>query len=295
MNLISKNAVPLLYFCSKIYQMKKIVVAVDFSDVSSNAAAYAIALAKTTGASVTLLHVFHLPSINTEALLIPDLEQLEKENEIALSAFEKELCEKYPNNLQITNVARAGFLADELKDYVKETNAGLIVMGITGAGRFEELLFGSNATSMMEDAACPVMIIPAKATYTPIKSVAFACDYKNDKRTLSLAKIKEFVKMLGAKLSIINFLSENEGIDLNKATIGINIDSYFEELSPKLFFHKAIDGKIAEEIDTFIHTHKIDVLIMVPRKHSFLSNLLHASTTKKMAFQTPIPLLTIHE
>jgi hypothetical protein len=33
----------------------------------------------------------------------------------------------------------------------------------------------------------------------------------------------------------------------------------------------------------------------MPRKHSLLSSLFHESNTKKMAFHTHIPVLTLHD
>ncbi|MCG7860278.1 universal stress protein, partial [Flavihumibacter sediminis] len=62
--------------------MNAILVATDFSNPSRGAAAYAAALAKLNGATLTLLHAYLLPTPVSEVpYVMVSVEELQKDNE----------------------------------------------------------------------------------------------------------------------------------------------------------------------------------------------------------------------
>ena len=85
------------------------------------------------------------------------------------------------NNLVIENNVSFGFAVDNIISLAKENKANIIIMGTKGASNLEGLLLGSIATSVMEKATCPVLVIPQNAAFNDIKKIVFATDYhKND-------------------------------------------------------------------------------------------------------------------
>jgi nucleotide-binding universal stress UspA family protein len=44
-----------------------------------------------------------------------------------------------------------------------------------------------------------------------------------------------------------------------------------------------------------VNNHPIDMLIMLPKKHSFFASLFHKSQSKEMAYHSHIPLLALHQ
>jgi len=55
------------------------------------------------------------------------------------------------------------------------------------------------------------------------------------------------------------------------------------------------DDDVVVGINRFVDKHGVDLLVMIPRKHSMLSSLFHESNTQRMAFHTHVPLLALHE
>jgi hypothetical protein len=47
--------------------------------------------------------------------------------------------------------------------------------------------------------------------------------------------------------------------------------------------------------NSFTSDHNIDLIVTVPRKHSFLMGLYKTSHTKKLAYHSHIPVAAIHE
>ncbi len=90
--------------------MKNILVPIDFSKASRNAAKYAVSLAKCFDADVTLINVIRSPVIIDDSILasvmITQAEVLEGNKEL----MEKALSKKYPG--KIIGLVKEGFPAD---------------------------------------------------------------------------------------------------------------------------------------------------------------------------------------
>jgi hypothetical protein len=52
---------------------------------------------------------------------------------------------------------------------------------------------------------------------------------------------------------------------------------------------------IEEGINKFLKNHPTDLLIMVAKKRNFITKIIEPSHTKKMTYQTKIPLLVLHQ
>jgi nucleotide-binding universal stress UspA family protein len=50
-----------------------------------------------------------------------------------------------------------------------------------------------------------------------------------------------------------------------------------------------------DAISNFASDHEIDLIVTVPRKHSFISGLYKTSHTKKLAYHSHVPVVAIHE
>ena len=87
-------------------------------------------------------------------------------------------------------------------------------------------------------------------------------------------------------------MKPNEEISVEKA----ETDSYVEE---KLYATKhdtffIYDEKVDKGVIEFVEHHDTDILITSPKNHNFLHDLFVESKTKKLAFHSHIPVLTIH-
>jgi hypothetical protein len=50
-----------------------------------------------------------------------------------------------------------------------------------------------------------------------------------------------------------------------------------------------------EATNTFLHQHKIDLLITIPKRRSFFYTIFKRSHTKMMAFHSNVPLMVVHD
>jgi nucleotide-binding universal stress UspA family protein len=130
---------------------EKILLAVDGSEHSVQAAAAASEIATMSGGMVHVLHVHEaglvLPvEMNTEAQGVVDqtIKQLEAEG-VNVSG-------------QAVS-ARAGSVAPTIIDAARSFGSDLIVMGTRGLSDFSGLLVGSIAHKVIHHADCPVLVV----------------------------------------------------------------------------------------------------------------------------------------
>jgi hypothetical protein len=52
---------------------------------------------------------------------------------------------------------------------------------------------------------------------------------------------------------------------------------------------------LVDTVQTFVADKNIDILVTVPRNHSFFGNLFKTSKTKQLVYESTIPILAAHE
>ena len=71
------------------------------------------------------------------------------------------------------------------------------------------------------------------------------------------------------------------------------MNELLQGFEPEYAFIRLFD--FADAINQFALDRNADLIITVPRKHSFLSSLFTTSHTKKLAYHSHLPVLAIHE
>jgi nucleotide-binding universal stress UspA family protein len=275
--------------------MKKFLVPTDFSDTSKNAARFAVELAQDDPNTTVILYNLYdkiAPGSDGTPLTETDEDRKTVLNQ-ALANLEIELHEL--STVRIQYVAEEGTsLVESVERYVRYNGIDVVIMGITGATRLEQIFMGSNALNMARQGVCPVIIVPPDARFRRIQNVLFASDFKNVKSTTPVAQIKNILDIFKPQLHIVNVDSEHyvELTDEYKAERAW-LAKTFEEYNPEFYFIRMYD--FLDAIGAFASDHQIDLIITVPRRHSFISGLYKSSHTKKLAYHSHIPVVAIHE
>lgn len=275
--------------------MRKFLVPTDFSDTAKNAARYAVQLAANDPDSTIILYnLFDKLAAGSDGSLLTETDDDRKKvlNQ-ALANLEIELHEIA--SVKIEYVAEEGHsLVESVEKYVRYNAIDIVIMGLTGATRLEQIFMGSNALNMARQGVCPVIIVPPAATYKKIENVLLASDFKNVKNTTPKAQIRKVLDIFKPKLHIVNVDAEHyvQLTDEYKAERAW-MEKYFEDYNPEFYFIRMYD--FLDAISNFTTDHNIDLIVTVPRKHSFLSGLYKTSHTKKLAYHSHVPVVAIHE
>jgi nucleotide-binding universal stress UspA family protein len=143
-------------------RIARILVGVDFSDVSERALGRALDVAEQLGASVIVCHVvpIPLPMVETAALgLIPANLDMRESAAIAEKAT-LDLVARHDNGpVELTSVIRQGDAATEIAAAAREMNADLIVVGTQARTGVARILLGDVAQTVVRSTNLPVMLL----------------------------------------------------------------------------------------------------------------------------------------
>ncbi|PWT99716.1 MAG: hypothetical protein C5B52_10160 [Bacteroidetes bacterium] len=274
--------------------MKTFIVPIDFSETSVNAARFAVKLAADSGnVSLILYNSYEkIRSGSDGTPLFNDPDARKKIAEVALESVKTELLTI--EKVRIECVAEQGDFVDNIEAFIKHHGIEMVIMGITGSTPLEQIVIGSNTLNIIERNICPVLIIPPGSKYHGIKNVVFASDFKEVERTTPIQPIKSFLGLVRPTLHVANVdhehyveLTEDYKKERNK------LEGMLAPFKPEFYFIRLYD--FVETISQFAEDKNIDVIITVPRKHSFITGLFKTSNTKKLAYHSHVPILAIHE
>jgi len=272
--------------------MKTIVVATDFSDAAHNASLYAVELAKAFNARLILFSAYQqvggpaweVPVIlNLEEMLLQVQRRLEDEASIIAAG----------NAVNVSICSKAGFAPDAIIKVVEENNADMIIAGMKKSGKGIRRFFGSTVSALVKKLKVPMIIVPEETTYSPVTTIALANekDLAPDADRRSLDALRELGERFHAKLYLIRIAKNKVAETFELLNRPFQINRMLRTLDP---VYKCIEDKdVSKALNEFNAAYHVDMMALLPHKHSLIDRWFSKSTTHDMIFETPIPLLIL--
>jgi nucleotide-binding universal stress UspA family protein len=273
--------------------MKTILFPTDFSKNASHAAEYAGMLVKKLDAKVILLHAFSIPMVPANHTSYNVRFAIESYR----TSLSKDL-EKFTNKFiqdsglpidRISSKIEYGFPADIILEIADRINADMIVMGTKGASNFLDKWLGTNAQKVMEEANCPVWIIPNKAKIEYPENVMYSADYQVDE-LLATQKLLELIKPLGANCNVVHvndFFEIYAGAGVREMVNYLSEEFETENVS----FQNINSEDIIAGLEAHIQKNKPNLLAFAMHEKSFLSKLFDTSISKHFVYKAKLPML----
>lgn len=278
----------------------KILLATDYSDSVMNAERYAVQLARSLSASLTFLHVYQFP-ISAAPTRVLDYAKVRSDFEQS----ELKCLEHHRQNifhtlgmrmdaLQTECVVREGKVGREVRLEARDAEMDFVIVGTHGTSRLRKMFYGTHAWDVMRRSSVPVLAVPKEALFTDIRRIVFATEYREGE-----LPVINYITQLAARfhadvtvLHVTNFVLSKKFEDemfrkFHDEVISRNTYS-------RLDFRVAHYEDIATGLDDFCQRCEANWLVMSPEKSNLIDLLLpKVSMTRKMSFQTHIPLLSI--
>lgn len=275
----------------KIGVMKTILVAVDFTEASHNAAKYAAELAKAFQARLVIFHAYApVPVPLSEALVavVPDDQEPYIEQRL------KELTEELdPSGTIDIEMSKArGRASDCIRQEVRHWQADLIILGMKHMHHDIRRIFGSTVTALIGKTAAPLLVIPEEATFQAPQYIALATDtdIPADGNSHIADALCDIGQQFRSRLYIVKVVNN---VPENGFRIPETLHNKVGCLVPEYVYPYGLD--VSKSLQQFVEKKHIDILAMIPHQHTFFEKLFLGSQTKAMAFATHIPLLVLPE
>lgn len=273
--------------------MRSIVVPVNFTANSANAARYASDLAMAIRADIHLVYVFQPPASVAE-IPLPDAvyDEMRNSGEDLLQELSGQLVKHTAGMVRIYTDMEIGGIGPRLDAFCKLRNPLLVVMGASGHG-LPNVLEGSHTLQAMRRLRYPVLVVPAKAEWHPVHRIVAACDKEDIDAGLpgALHFLDELSRLLHARLEVVHVITHSEG-NACDAIAEYNIwKKDVRALAPELHFvHRS---QVQNGVSDYLEIHPADWLMVFPKSHSCLE--FHKSRAKQIVLTCAIPVMSVHE
>lgn len=272
--------------------MKTILVATDFSPAALNAANYAADMALAINADLFLFHVYQFPVSYGDVPFAMSTDDMEQTAEKDLNKFTSLLQSGRSNNVIVKTEVKLGNFFSELEAVCERIKPYAVVVGRQGATAAERFFFGSNAVYTMKHLMWPLITVPEGVKFLSVRKIGLACDFDDMVHTTPIDEIKMLVKDFNAELHVLNTGKETvynpdivfESVMLQEMLAGLN---------PQ--FHFITNDNTDEGIIDFAEKNHIDLLLVLPKRHTLLDKLLHKSHTKQLVLHSHIPVMALHQ
>ena len=274
-------------------KLKNILVPTDFSICAKNALINAINIAEFSGAKLVLMSAFHVPVPHARAGTATIVHTLANEVEDVVKEDFDTLVNSLPQLTRIDYecVIKHGFAVEEVLSAIKDYQIDLVIMGTHGATGVEAVFLGSNTNNVIKKSKIPVLAIPENASLIEINNIVLASDYLEIDDYKKLDALKMIIELFNAELHVLH-ISPKQYISFESASEAKKLEHVLKGI--KRSYHFQTHEKFEEGLNQYIDDHQIDMVVILPRAHTFLDRVLKRSHTSQIVFQSKTPLLTIH-
>lgn len=263
--------------------IKEILHPTDFSPAAKNAFIFAREIARSSGATLHIMHSIEEPYNFSPISEAPNLSQRVKK---LLNELEEDISKdsKY-KRLNIETCIQTGGALYAIFEEVKNRDIDLIVMGTKGRTGLKKIILGSTTAEVVQRSNVPVLAVPKEVEYDGFKQIIFTTDYQNGDIE-ALKFITNFTELFDSNITVFHSSVENNF--KNKITF-----RGFMEVAKESIPFKSIDFghdttiSFFEAISDKILNGDVSLLAMTRYKQSF------SMFTKKMSYYTTVPLLVL--
>jgi nucleotide-binding universal stress UspA family protein len=273
--------------------MRTIVVPVNFSDNSGNAARYAADLALAIGAEISLINVFQPPTtISETAMPLNAFEELRDASLELLQSLSGELVKRTKNKVKITSELKIGGVEKRIESFCRRHKPFLVVMGAS-RDSLQNTLQGSGTVRALRHLPYPVLVIPEDVVFHAVKKIAIACDQEDIDSGMpeTLPVLKEISEILKAQLSFVHVLTDGKENAMDAITEYDVWKRQIRAFGPEMHFVR--QERVEDGIGKYLQDHEVDWLMVLPKKHSILE--FHKSRAKQIVLHCPVPVISVHE
>jgi len=271
--------------------MKKILLASDFSESCQNSLQYVMSLTEGKDIKIDLIHVYDMPASTIAHLPAYAVSNfLEKKKDSVIEQL-NQLRNQLPVNQKGDIHAVYGvYPSSEIVHHAQKNNADLIVVALRQKYSLIDRMIGTVTAHTIEKSKIPVLAIPNGAQYEPIERILFPTTILDagalsDKEEAALDWLCDFWGDCNQP--------EIEMVHINQGNNdGNSVDvQHSHQLLPDMKFIVSESKKVDEGILKVMEKEAVNLLAFYKPNRTFWERLYHSSVTRKLLFQSRLPLL----
>ena len=270
-----------------LQNLKRILVPIDFSEVSFEALRYASSIASRIHAEIIVLHVIqnYNQSNRIEITTEEDAGLVDKVKEKLEDLFLKDPKVK-ENSIKLC-IAH-GKVHEVIQKIAEDKQANLIIMGTWGSvpsitKEFKKYILGTNAFRTVENSLIPVITLRKELPHLEIKTVVIPLDIHDDETTQKIGFASDLAEIFGAEIHLLGITDDvlldevtSEKMDLLLQNVSVDL------IGRGFVVEKARmnSGDIPIDLMAYTERNKADLVVIMTRKAKLMQEFLDRKSTR---------------
>ena len=279
----------------KKFNIKKILIPLDFSETSLLALEHGAYMASLFKADMLLLNVvkpnWTAFSIENSPLPMDALEQQSRYALEKLDALAKKIHEEEAINVE--TLCETGRVCPVILSAAKKHNADLIVMGTHGISGFEERFIGSNAYRVVNESPCPVITIQRHAERKGFKDIVLPIDNSFYTRQ-KVQHAVQFSLHYGSRIHLLGLSNTTDETEMNK--LNIKLEQIEEVLDKqRILYSKEIQTGLNYAKLTIAYAERIqaDLIMIMTEWEEDITGIFIGPFARQIVNHSKIPVMSI--
>ena len=272
--------------------MKKILVAIDFSECSINALEHAITIARKADAGIEMIFVIR-PDSSREMFT---------EGPQTMSAMVKdkfdELVEKYQPQMgknKLEYLIKEGKVYHEIVDEADKKEIFLVMAGTHGSSGFEEFWMGSNANRIVSAIKKPVITIRGGVSINRhLEKIILPLDSTPETRQ-KVPFTSYMARIFDAEVHVLRVYTSSVKAVIRKVdSYAEQVVKHLEEDNIKYVLESVEADNISDSTIEYALKVNANLISIMTEQETAAKNLLLGPYAQQMVNHSPIPVLSIH-
>lgn len=270
--------------------MSTVLVISNLTASSRHALEYACSLGQREPARIILLHVFSFSSgITGEGVSMAALKDVYAYEESALQQEVESIKERYPGVALEARIVSGNF-EESLLEEVVLSEASLVITGAEGDYR-DFMSWDNHILDLFIDLPVPVIIVPAQVSFSAVRNLAFACNYRVEDPGASVNTLRKLWDLWQCRFHLVFVNKEGRSMTQEERDCQQLWQQALERYD--VVFHELKAPDVAQAIDAFCREQAIDLLAIKPHRHGLWTNLFGKNNTRDLAHLNNLPVLAL--
>lgn len=291
--------------------ISKILVPVDFSDVSEKAFDYALNFGEHYGSEISILHSLVIyQDMHEEIVNFKDFQKFIEIRETKAEDKLRKYVEKASaHGADVESIIVKGLsAADSISQYLSENEFDLVIMGRRGLSSSEQAALGSVTEAIIRLSPAPVLTIPGNIENKAFKKILVPIDFSIHSAR-SLDYTASLAEKFGAKVILLHVVEQGiypsfYSVDVSsvfeidptlKEEIIFNMQEFSKDHIEDVFIEDFIveEGKPHKKIVEFAEFHPVDLIVISTHGLEGLDYVMLGATAEKVARWAGCPSLLV--
>lgn len=286
--------------------LKRILIAIDFTEHSFIMCRYAIIIAKKFNAEIKLIHAYENPIINSSPYIEPVVYAVEPLNQLSallteskqkMNNLKKELKKIWPE-AKLTYSLIKEIPVEGIIQASIEYKPGLIFIGHHLHENLPNSMISHIARKVAVKTIIPVLVIPGNISvrnWIGINKVLYATEL-DEQDLISVTVLAEMMKPLNIEVHCVHV-----SIGTISPITQIRFDQMKKEMQSRnirlknVVFKLILGDDVENTLETYLRNNNIGLISMTPHKRNMLSQWLTPSLTNRIVKHSDIPVLLLHD